>query len=211
MLLLTRPNGNGRCVLADNLESFLEKFRELFFQNGHGLFDAVGEGLSGDADLTGNGGIAQALFTQSANFNRLGHNFTQAVEDLPHIDGVGDIVRRRRGLQVRHLFLQMVEPVHLLALVIHATTVQGTHIAGGMVRTAVAVHIAGQTLGRRANAASVVLLGAAVCVDVAVVVVKLFLGARDALLSGAEIDVVLVDIGLHFFGSFQISQSVQSR
>lgn len=75
--------------------------------------------------------------------------------------------------------------------------VQGTHIAKGVVRTAVAVHIAGQTIGRRADTASVVLLGTAVSVNVAVVVVKLLFGARDALHGGAEIDVVLVVIGFH--------------
>jgi len=55
----------------------------------------------------------------------------------------------------------------------------------------------------------VVLLGAAVGIDVTVVVIKLLLGARDALLGGAEIDVVLVVIGFHFFGSFQIRANPQ--
>ena len=58
MLLLTPPNGNGRCVLAEKQKSFLEKFRELFLQDTHSLFEAVGEGLAGDADLPGDGGIA---------------------------------------------------------------------------------------------------------------------------------------------------------
>lgn len=89
------------------------------------------------------------------------------------------------------------KPVHFVTVIILETGVQGTHIAGGVVRTAVAVHIAGQTLGRRADTASVVLLGTAVCIDVAVVVIKLLLGARNALLGGAEIDVVLIVIGLH--------------
>ena len=39
--------------------------------------------------LPGNGGIAQALLTQSANLNGLGHDFAQAVEDLSHVNGVG--------------------------------------------------------------------------------------------------------------------------
>ena len=72
-----------------------------------------------------------------------------------------------------------------------------TSIFPAGVRTAVAVHIAGQTLGRRADTASVVLLGTAIGIDVAVVVVKLLFGARDALLGSAEIDVVLVVIGFH--------------
>lgn len=42
-----------------------------------------------------------------------------------------------------------------------------------------------------------VLLGAAVGVDIAVIIVELLLGARDALLGGAEIDVVLIVIGFH--------------
>ncbi len=197
--------------MADNPESFLKKFWELLFQNGHSLFDSVGEGLSWNADLLGNSGVTQALFTQSADFDSLGHDFTQAVEDLSHVNGVGHIVRRRRGLQIRHLFLQMVKPVHLLAFIIRTATVQGTHVTGGVARAVEAIHIAEKTLGGRAYAAPVVLLGAAVCVDVAVVIIKLLLGARDALLGSAEIDVVLVVIGFHVFGSFQISQSVQSR
>lgn len=197
MLLLTPPNGNGRCVLAEKQKSFLEKFWELFLQDAHSLFEAVGKGLTGDADLLGNGGIAQALLTKSADFNGLGHDLTQAVEDLSHIDGIGDIVGGRRRLQIRHRFLQMVKPVHLLAVIVLESRVQGTHVAGGMVRTAVAVHIAGQTLGSRADTASVVLLGTAVCVDIAVVVIELLFGARDALLGGAEIDVVLIVIGFH--------------
>lgn len=197
MLLLTPPNGNGRCVLAEKQKSFLEKFRELFLQDAHSLFEAVGEGLTGDADLSGNGGIAQALFTQSADFDSLWHDFTQAVEDLSHVNGVGHIVRRRRGLQIRHLFLQMVKPVHLIAVIVLKTGIKGTHVAGSVVQTAVAVHVAGETLGRRTDAAPVVLLGTAVGVDIAVIVVELFFGARDALLGGAEIDVVLIVIGFH--------------
>ena len=197
MLLLTPPNGNGRFVLAENQNSFLEKFRELLLQDAHGLFEAVGEGLAGDADFSGNGGIAQALFTESANFDGLGHNLAETVEDLSHIKGIGDIVSRRRDLQIRHFLLQMVKPVHLVPVIILEAGVQGTHISRGVVRTAVAVHIAGQTLGRRADTASVVLLGTAIGIDVAVVVVKLLFGARDALLGSAEIDVVLVVIGFH--------------
>ena len=74
MLLLTPPNGNGRCVLAEKQKSFLEKFWELFLQDAHRLLEAVGEGLTGDADFPGNGGITQALFAESANFNGLGHD-----------------------------------------------------------------------------------------------------------------------------------------
>lgn len=57
VLLLTPPNGNGRCVLAEKQKSFLEKFREFFLQDAHCLFEAVGEGLARDTDLPGNGGI----------------------------------------------------------------------------------------------------------------------------------------------------------
>lgn len=178
-------------------EEFLEKFRELLLQDAHSLFEAVGEGLARDADLPGNGGIAQSLLTESANFNGLGHNLAETVEDLSHIKGIGDIVSGRRDLQIRHFLLQVVKPVHLVPVIILEAGVQGTHITGGVVRTAVAVHIAGQALGRRTDAASVVLLGTAVGVDVAVVIVKLLLGTRDALLGSAEIDVVLVVIGFH--------------
>lgn len=79
VLLLTPPNGNGRGVLAEKQKSFLEKFRELFLQDAHSLFEAVGEGLTGDANLSGNGGITQALLTESADFNSLGHDLAQAV------------------------------------------------------------------------------------------------------------------------------------
>ena len=192
-------------------EEFLEKFRELLLQDAHSLFEAVGEGLARDADLPGNGGIAQSLLTESANFNGLRHNLAETVEDLSHIKGIGDIVSGRRDLQIRHFLLQVVKPVHLVPVIILEAGVQGTHIAGGVIRTAVAVHIAGEALGRRADAASMVLLGTAVGIDVTVVIVKLLLRTRDALLGSAEIDVVLVVIGFHLFGSFQISQSVQSR
>lgn len=183
--------------MAEKQKSFLEKFWELFLQDAHSLFEAVGEGLTGDANLPGNGGIAQALFTESADFNGLGHDLTQAVEDLSHIEGIGNIVRWRRNLQIRHFFLQMVEPVHLVTVIVLETGVQGTHVAGGVIRTAVAVHVARQALRRRADTASVVLLSAAVSIDIAVVVVELLLSAGDALLGGAEIDVVLVVIGFH--------------
>lgn len=50
-----------------------------------------------------------------------------------------------------------------------------------------------------------ILLSAAVCIDIAVVVIKLLFGAWYPLLGGTYVDTVLVVIGFHLFGFFQIS------
>ena len=103
----------------------------------------------------------------------------------------------RRDLKVRPFFLQMLKPVLFIAVIVCKTAVQRTHIAGSVVRTAEAVHVTIEAFGRRAYTATVVLLGAAVGVDVTIEFIELLLCDVDALLGGAEIDVVLLFIGCH--------------
>lgn len=198
---LTLPNGNETAVSEKADELFSEEFRELFFQLLRRLLEAVGVGLSARADFCGDGILAQAHLPKPADLHRLGHDFVQPGENLPQIQRVRYNLLGGGPPKVGCLLLQLVQPVHFATFLIDAAGVERTDVAGGAVGAGPAVHVAHEPPGRRAYAAPVILLGAAVGVDVAVVVAEFFFGAEDALPGGVEVNVVLLVIGFHIESS----------
>ena len=86
--------------------------------------------------------LTQPHLAQFSNLNGLGHNFVETDKYALEVDTACNIVLYGRLLQIRHRFLEMVEPVHFVALFIGKPAIQRTGISRGVVRTGVAIHVA---------------------------------------------------------------------
>ena len=175
-------------------KTFLEIFRELRCQGCLEFFEAIGEGLTAHTDFGSNGLVGVPQLTELTDLDGLGHQLIDPVEDLVELHLVGnDVLYQGCGV------FQVIDPGLLTAIFVGDGVVEGEVVSGTNKGTGGAVHVAVENFALGAHAATVVLLLLAVGVDVAVEAVELLLGDGDALLGGAEIDVVLLFIGCHMF------------
>ena len=175
-------------------KTFLEIFRELRCQGRLELLEAVGEGLTAHTDLGGDSLVGVSLLAELADLDGLGHQLVDPVEDLVELHLIdNDVLYQGCG------GFQVIDPGLLAAIFVGDGVVEGEVVSCTDEGAGGAVHVAVKNFTLGANAATMVLLLLAVGVDVAVEAVELLLGDGEALLGGAEIDVILLFIGCHMF------------
>lgn len=120
------------------------------------------------------------MLPKVTDYNGLGHDFIEPSDDCLHLGLFCVCIIEGRTLEIRHLFLQMIQPGHFITFVIHTAVIEVADVAAGAMRAGTAIHIAMKPLGRWAYATPVIHLGTAIGVDIAVIIVKLLLGTRDS-------------------------------
>ena len=103
---------------------------------------------------------------------------------------------------MRRSVCNTVNPARFIAVIVCCSNIKGPKISGSAERTRFAIHIAIKAFVSGAYALSVMLLSLPVKVDVVVVGIEFFLGARDAFLGGTDVDITGVFIICHNLAPF---------